>query len=233
MAVNADRAESAARNEETGWDAYYRSLSDEQAAWSEEPDPLVAELIARVGSDPAGIVLDLGCGDGRNLLPWSATHWQSIGMDISPRALRLIAQRVRGSQNRPPMLIQGSMADLRCFIDGYVDIVQCFDALPQVANVGEALREIQRVLRPGGTAVVNVFTPDDCAFGEGEQLAARTFRYKDTLFQFFVEDELEAMLPESIQIVERRRREWIDPPHIPFRPYQHTHVALYYTLVRV
>lgn len=46
--------------------------------------------------------------------------------------------------------------DLGTFPDAEFDMVQCADCLYLVANVPKALREIHRVLKPGGTLVATV-----------------------------------------------------------------------------
>jgi hypothetical protein len=80
---------------------------------------------------------------------------------------------------------------------------------------------------------VNVFTPRDCAFGEGEQLTARSSLYKNTLFNFFEDDEFRPLLQGLFEVVECRPVRWDDPPHVPFRPYPHTHDALVYVLKKL
>lgn len=102
------------------------------------------------GADAAAIrVLDAGCGTGGNLR--CLEGGSAIGIDVSDLALRL----ARGRTGRP--LVRGSLAALP-FRDGSFDVVLCTDVLyhARVTDDRAALRELFRVLRPGGSLVVNV-----------------------------------------------------------------------------
>lgn len=93
---------------------------------------------------------DAGCGTGANLVLASA--WaQVIGVDRSAEALRFARER--------------GMAPLACgdvmqlpFADGRFDAVLSMDVLYHraVPDTGAALREMRRILKPGGLLFINV-----------------------------------------------------------------------------
>lgn len=107
---------------------------------------VLRELHARV---PLGArVLDVGCGTGGMLA--RLADWQATGIDVSPLAVRCCQQRgltqvIEGSVNRLP------------FADHSFDAVLCLDVLyHRDVDEARALREMQRVLVPGGRIIVNV-----------------------------------------------------------------------------
>jgi len=97
-------------------------------------------------------VLDAGCGTGANLA-WLAPYaggGRVIGLDLAAAALGFC--RARGHRR----LAQASIAELP-FADASFDLVTGFDVLGQLPAEGAdlaALREVRRVLRPGGVAFV-------------------------------------------------------------------------------
>jgi SAM-dependent methyltransferase len=97
-------------------------------------------------------VLDAGCGTGWNLL-WLrryAGDGRVVGIDVEPAAVELARARQRDD------VLQASVLDLP-FADSTFDLVTSFDVLPQLPGPGadeEALREMGRVLRPGGIVFV-------------------------------------------------------------------------------
>jgi ubiquinone/menaquinone biosynthesis C-methylase UbiE len=99
-------------------------------------------------------VLDAGCGTGANLA-WLARYAGSgrvVGIDLVPTALRFCRERHHLG------LTQASVTALP-FVDGAFDLVTSFDVLTQLAGSGDdarALRELHRVLRPGGIAFIRV-----------------------------------------------------------------------------
>ena len=113
------------------------------------------------------------------------------------------------------------------------DIVVCFDGLPQMDSPNLVLEKMVEMVKPGGLVVFNFFTPNDCAFGEGERIDEYTYSFKDTLFKFFTMQQTEEILPSNVQIEKKELRVWDDPPHGEFRPEPHKHEAAYFILRRM
>jgi SAM-dependent methyltransferase len=101
---------------------------------------------------PAGsvrLIVDSGTGTGRNL-EWLASFGPAVGVERSPAGLA--AGRSRGRR-----MVGGSAAQLPIASDA-ADVVTAFDVLTCVDNGTEAAaaRELHRILKPGGIALVNV-----------------------------------------------------------------------------
>jgi SAM-dependent methyltransferase len=109
--------------------------------------PLVAEAVAGC---PSPAILDCGCGTGANMV-MLGQYGRSFGFDISWEGL----QYARGyGQTRTA---HASITQIP-FAGTSFDVVTAFDVLYSLSEEQEALaiREIFRVLRPGGTLIVNV-----------------------------------------------------------------------------
>ena len=91
---------------------------------------------------PRGRVLDLGCGTGLWLRELSA-ETLADGCDLSPEALAFC--RERGL----PRLVRASATDLP-YRDGAYDLVTALGLVEHVADDVGMLREVHRVLAPGG-----------------------------------------------------------------------------------
>ena len=108
------------------------------------------ELAARLPAGPARI-LDAGCGTGgliRRLGPLRP-EWQWTGVDLSPLACQLA--RERGVAD-----VREASVTALPFSDGEYTAVVSADVLYHLEDDEAALREMARVLRPGGIAVINV-----------------------------------------------------------------------------
>jgi ArsR family transcriptional regulator len=100
---------------------------------------------------PHWIVADLGCGTG-HVAARLAPHVRGvIGVDQSAAMLKAARKRTRALRNVE--LRQGSLEALP-LDDGSVDGALVLLALTYVAEPARAVREVVRVLRPGGRAVV-------------------------------------------------------------------------------
>jgi SAM-dependent methyltransferase len=95
-------------------------------------------------------ILDAGCGTGAILELLGNPH-KHVGIDLSPDAVAFC--RRRGLQN----VVQSDVSALP-FADASFDAVICSSVLYHqwVKDVGKALQELRRVLRPGGLLLVNL-----------------------------------------------------------------------------
>lgn len=106
------------------------------------------------------LILDAGCGTGANL-EWLARYaggGRVVGLDLVSTALGFCRERGHSGLARAnPDLAQGSVTDLP-FADRVFDLLTSFDVLGQVPGAGDerAIREMKRVLRPGGIAFIRV-----------------------------------------------------------------------------
>lgn len=103
-------------------------------------------------ADGGRLVLDAGCGTGANLV-WLERYARGggvVGVDISTAALNFCRARTRRN------LARASVTELP-FADETFDLVTSLDVLVQLPGAvadEAALREMRRVLRPGGVAFI-------------------------------------------------------------------------------
>src|SRR5437870_6048523 len=95
-------------------------------------------------------ILDVGCGTGA-ILEQLGNPGKNVGIDLAPEAITFC--RERGLNN----VRQGDICALP-FADASFDAVICSSVLYHqwVSDVQGAIREMHRVLRPGGVLLINV-----------------------------------------------------------------------------
>ena len=104
-------------------------------------------LLRQLGEIPHDSVLDVGCGTGA-MLERIAERWPGgdfAGVDLSP-AMVLAAQEKLGSRAH----IQPGDAEALPFPDRRFQSVLCCDSFHHYPDPQAALKEIHRVLEPGG-----------------------------------------------------------------------------------
>jgi ubiquinone/menaquinone biosynthesis C-methylase UbiE len=102
----------------------------------------------RVVPAAEGRVLEIGIGSGLNLPFYTRKAEHVIGLDPSPRLLSMARQAARPALG-PVEFVEGS-AEAVPLEDGSVDTVVTTWTLCSIPDVARSLRELRRVLKPGG-----------------------------------------------------------------------------------
>jgi len=108
------------------------------------------EDICRRVTDRRPRILDVGCGTGANLLMLSK-YGDAEGVDVSEDALAFCRERGLGNVKL------GAAEDLP-YDDGTFDLVTALDVVEHLDDDLAGLREMRRVLRPGGRVLLFVPT---------------------------------------------------------------------------
>lgn len=115
-----------------------------------------------LGWRPGDSILDAPCGAGRHSAPMAQQGLRVTGLDLSPYLLKQARRRepwLQWRKDRVPKWVRGTLQCLP-FHDGAFDFVACLfssfgymDTEEENLNV---LKEYQRVLKPGGKALIDV-----------------------------------------------------------------------------
>ncbi len=138
-----------------------RFLDSDLRRWVQPP----GKLIEHSGIKSGMMVMDLGCGSGA-FTPFVARvvgeQGKVYAVDIQPAMLRQLERKLAKDGNQDIKNIEmkrASAYDLP-LEDGTVDLVYMVTVLQEIPDRSRALREISRVLKPGGILAVTEFLPD-------------------------------------------------------------------------
>lgn len=102
-----------------------------------------------------GRILDVGSGPGQVLRMLREQGWDAYGVDFSPVAVEY-ARRKHGLNVTLGDLFQAG------YKDAFFDVVLFNHALEHMYNPVATLREVHRILKPGGLLMINI--PNACSF---------------------------------------------------------------------
>jgi SAM-dependent methyltransferase len=220
------------------WEGAYDSsrASGQANLWGDPPVPyaaVAAELFARNG---AAVVLDLPCGDGRNLPPLSKGAPILIGGDTAKTAMTIAEGVAAKAGIRSRTVFVEVDAFATGFLDNSIDGIFCWDLLGHLTNAEEALLELYRILRPGGSIVANQWTMNDCQPYDPliKEIAPKEYiDHFDFYCRFYDRADLDAFLARchlTASNIEVQR--WWEPPHVGYRDYEHEHESLIFTVTK-
>ena len=131
--------------------------------------PLFADYMGVPGHHEGEVILDYGCGPGNDTVHFlmSSGARMVIGLDISEKALELAGRRMvlHGIGRDRVQLVQTSDASsLIPLPSDSVDYVHCLGVIHHTTHPGLVLREMTRVLRPGGRGSIMVYNRDSIFF---------------------------------------------------------------------
>lgn len=123
------------------WDEIYSSLQHlEQSAYIHQR---VAKKVVK------GKILDVGCAEGFMLSRVQSRQRELFGFDITIEGVKQAKQRVDGGQ-----FFLGNARNIPFKSDTF-DCLTCSEVLEHIPN-DEPARELYRVLKPGGLALISV-----------------------------------------------------------------------------
>ena len=139
-------------------ETYERRAELEYAEPPRPPDPRVDRKFERVwelvsSHLPCDAFLDAGCGDGRHLAALArspARPSRVTGADISARILETARAAAAALQ---PELVQANLEALP-LEDAAFDLALCTQVIEHLLDPAAGVRELARVLRPGGVLVL-------------------------------------------------------------------------------
>lgn len=167
--------------------------------WAEDYDEAANPVVAMDARHTLGVldaqsgerILDAGCGTGRCLEPIIRAGAEPVGMDFSEGMLAVARRR-----NPGVTLMTADLQSEFPFGDGEFDAVLC-------ALIGEhldeplfALRQMRRVLRPGGRLVFSVYHPEMAAAGKEAHFERSGVEYRLGALRYTV-DDYESLLAEA------------------------------------
>jgi len=107
----------------------------------------------------SGPLVDLGCGTGRHAALFARKGFFTVGVDLSRHMLEC-ARGKAGDDGRRPRLVNGDLCRLGFLRDGSFRYAICmFSTIGMIrgkANRARFVREVRRILQPGGLFVFHV-----------------------------------------------------------------------------
>ncbi|HEY0510928.1 MAG TPA: methyltransferase domain-containing protein [Thermoanaerobaculia bacterium] len=135
---------------------YARLAPEYDEKWSFYIEATTRETLARLSLRPADRLLDVGCGSGALLHRLAGSHSARLsGVDPVPEMLAVARRKLP-----PEVELREGWAERLPFETGRFDVVVSCNVFHYIRQPELALREMGRVLRPGGRLVITDWCDD-------------------------------------------------------------------------
>ena len=113
-------------------------------------------ILNMIGDEPRNH-LDVGCGPAFTIIPLLKKGWTITGLDISEEMLKRARQNIEAA-GLDPSNVALSVGNIEAlpYADNQFDSIICSGVIEYLKSDDKALRELNRVLKPGGTLIITV-----------------------------------------------------------------------------
>lgn len=115
------------------------------------------------------IILDIGCGVGLLIFQIKKIYPDKnifiLGLDVVRSNIRILIDRKNREANNGILGITGYAEELP-ILNASIDIILCSEALEHIYDKGKAVREMARVLKPGGRLLISTPSKEIVRFWE-------------------------------------------------------------------
>jgi len=120
----------------------------------QEDIPRIVKLFREKGVQR---VLDLGCGSGRHAVHFAKYGFEVYGIDIAPIGIKMAKDWLKKDGLKANLKI-GSVYKRLPYKDNFFDAVVSIQVIhhAEIKTIRKAIKEIERVLRPGGLIFITV-----------------------------------------------------------------------------
>jgi SAM-dependent methyltransferase len=163
----------------------------------------LAAIAAYLELEPGARILDLCCGHGRHAIELALRGYRVCGQDLS----EVFLERARREAEERGAKVEWARGDMRRIVppppfDAVISMFTAFGYLENDQEERSVLREVYRVLRPGGRFLIDVVNRDFLM----AQFGQRDWRERADGVRVLYERELDALTG-----VNHERQIWIDP----------------------
>jgi SAM-dependent methyltransferase len=176
------------------WDEVF---SKNSAFFGEEPSAFAQRSLELFQKEDARLILELGCGQGRDTFLFAQQGFEVTCVDYSETAISAVKEKAQESSLTDKIHSQThNLKEAMPFLDNSFDA--CFSHMLlcmqlSTAEIGFVLRETHRVLKPGGLAIYSVRNNFDKHYRAGTHLGEDIYEIGGFVIHFFTEEKIKKL----------------------------------------
>jgi len=122
-----------------------------ESIWNEAMNNNFSNIISLLDKNTKAMVLDVGCGDGKNTMQYK----QKISCDIIVGIEGDKERIIEAKRNGVNKIVSAELEKTWSFPNASFDVVISNNVIEHIVNIDNFISEIHRILRPGGYCVIS------------------------------------------------------------------------------
>jgi len=208
------------------WDKAYNCYKGKRiSVWDNKADQFFVSKIKYFKSKKIKEVLDAGCGDGRNLLPFIKAGFNVTGVDVSNAGLDK-CKKLYGKLSN--LRLEKKLLEKLNYKSNSFDLIICDHVLVHTKNVKKILNNFYKILKIKGYALLEFTSTNDPLFGRGKKINKYEYSCDGVYCRFFDVPLIKELL-KKFEILSIYFRVFTQPNHGSgyFRKKRHTHCSYF------
>lgn len=182
------------RNSKEYWgDAHEKYAT---AEWIDKPTMFAESVIEYFPAE--GRILDAGCGQGQDSRFFAGKGYEVVGIDFAPEGIQKAVEKTPDELSEKVQFLQADLTELLPFKDKEFDVVHSHLAAHYFSSeqTKVLIKELARVLKPGGVLTLLLNSVHDSEYGKGEKIEDDYFLVDGIKKRYFSADSLKEFLED-------------------------------------
>lgn len=187
---------------------FNKIYSGDKNAWGMEVSPILINALKYI---KRGLVLDIGCGQGKETIYLANKGFDVVALDSSSVAIDQIKEIIKKNKLKNIRAVNSDIIDFEIKKNAY-DLILCFNVLYflEKSTARRIVKKIQEGMKKGGIIAMSLFTVHDTFYNEQKK------------HRFYVETNEVRGLFENFEILDYFEGIINEPRHASY-PDPHTH----------
>lgn len=208
MTLSSERVSMPSKREQ--WNEVYTGFhGNRQSVWRENATPFFTNKIDYLKYKNVKVILDAGCGDGRNLVAFAKSGFKIIGVDVSDVALKKCRQLAGNNKN---VILKRELLEELSLKPASVDTVICDFVLVHVEKIEGVLSNFHKVLKKNGFALLEFISTKDERCNRGRKIGRNQYLQHGVFIRTFELKDIEKLLGK-FKILFIESESYTDPHH--------------------
>ena len=141
----------------------------------------------------ATTLLELGCGEGRDVMFFAGKGLSVTGVDFSDKAIASLKEKIKGAKLEGKVVpVLDDVRNLSRFDDNTFDVVYSHLSLHYFTDkqTTKLFSEMYRILKNNGLLIFRVKSTDDVLYGKGEKIERDMYSFEGHIRHFFSKEYL-------------------------------------------